>query len=63
MHVVKTIALISCAVSAQLICAFVFTNANIRFSHGPAHIMYKLRLLIKFAIIKHNVHITKLAGS
>ena len=32
-------ALISCAVSAQLICAFVFADAKIRFSHDAAHII------------------------
>ena len=37
MHVEKTITLISCAVNAKLICAFVFANANIRFSYGAAH--------------------------
>ena len=31
--------LISCAVTMQLICAFVFVNAKSRFSHGAAHFM------------------------
>ena len=31
-------ALISCAVTAQLICAFVFANAKVRFSHDLAEI-------------------------
>ena len=30
--------LISCTVTAQLICAFVFANAKSRFSHDAAHI-------------------------
>ena len=37
MYVAKTKALISCAVTAQLICVFVFANAKSRFSHGVAH--------------------------
>ena len=38
MYLAKTKALISYAVTAQLICAFVFTYAKIRFSHDTAHI-------------------------
>ena len=30
--------LISCLVTAQLICAFVFAYAKIRFSHDAAHL-------------------------
>ena len=33
----KTKALISCAVTAQLICVFVFAYANRWFSHAQAH--------------------------
>ena len=33
----KTKVLISCAVSAQLICAFVFAYAKSRFSYDAAH--------------------------
>ena len=37
-HVAKTKALVSCcAVTAQLICVFVFAQARSRFSHGVAH--------------------------
>ena len=36
-RVVKTKALISCAVTAQLICAFVFAYAKYWFSHNAAH--------------------------
>ena len=36
-RVAKTKALISCAVTAQLICVFVFAYAKIRFSHVAAH--------------------------
>ena len=35
----KTKALISFAVTAKLICDFVFAYANIRFSHAAAHII------------------------
>ena len=38
-RVVKTKALISCAVTAQLICAFVFTYAEIWFPHDAAHLI------------------------
>ena len=34
----KTKVLISCAVTAQLICVFVFAYANHWFSHGKAHL-------------------------
>ena len=35
----KTKALISFAVTAKLICAFVFAYAKIRFSHDKAHVL------------------------
>ena len=35
----KTKALISCAVTAQLICVFVFAYAKSRFSHNEVHLM------------------------
>ena len=34
----KSAALISCAISAQLICVFVFTKAEIRFTQDAAHV-------------------------
>ena len=37
-RIAKTKALISCAVTAQLICVFVFAYAKIRFSHNEAHL-------------------------
>ena len=37
MYVVKTKALISCPLTMQLICAFVFAYAKSRFSHDPTH--------------------------
>ena len=36
MHVAKTKALISCAVTAQLICTFVFAQGKRWFSHDAA---------------------------
>ena len=36
----KTKALISCAVTAQLICVFVFPCAKCRFSNEGAHIQF-----------------------
>ena len=41
----KTKVLISFAVTAKLICVFVFAYANIRFSHVAAHIVHYLLLL------------------
>ena len=38
-RVAKTKALISFAVTAKLICAFVFAYADCWFSHGAAHIV------------------------
>ena len=35
----KTKALISCAVTGQLICVFVFAYAKSRFSHNEAHLI------------------------
>ena len=37
-YVAETKALISSAVTAKLICVFVFAYTKIRFSHGAAHI-------------------------
>ena len=39
-RVAKTKALISFAVTAKLICVFVFAYAKSRFSHYAAHIMF-----------------------
>ena len=38
MCVAKTKVLISCAVTMQLICVFVFAYAKRRFSHDAAHL-------------------------
>ena len=45
-YVAKTKVLIGCAVTAQLICAFVFAYAISRFSHEAAQITQ--------AVTKHN---------
>ena len=42
MYVAKTKALISSAVTPQLICAFVFAYAKDRFSHGTAQMKLSL---------------------
>ena len=46
-HVVKTKALISCAVTVQLICAFVFTYAKSRFSYDTAQLISTLLIPLK----------------
>ena len=43
MRVAKTKALISFAVTAKLICVFVFAYAKSRFSHDAAQLGYWLR--------------------
>ena len=45
-HVAKTKALISFAVTAKLICAFVFASANCWFSHAAAHIKHDWQICI-----------------
>ena len=42
----KTKVLISCAVTAQLICDFVFAYANSRFSHDVAEIVLVLSVSV-----------------
>ena len=41
MRVRKTKALISFAVTAKLICVFVFAYAKCRFSHNEAHMIFE----------------------
>ena len=45
-YVVKTKSLISCAVTAQLICAFVFAYTKSRFSHD------KGQIILHFSVIQ-----------
>ena len=47
MYVEKTKALISCAVTAQLICTFVFTYAKRRFTHKAAQMLETGFLMIR----------------
>ena len=42
MRVAKTKALISFAVTAKLICVFVFAYADCWFSHEAAHMLYSV---------------------
>ena len=48
MDVAKTKALISFAVTAKLICVFVFAYAKIRFSHDEVQLMGLLMSTLKF---------------
>ena len=48
MRVAKTKALISFAVTAKLICTFVFAWAKIGFSHDAAHIVKYLQNLLLY---------------
>ena len=50
MHVVKTMALISFAVTVELICAFVFTYADCLFSHAEAQMMFGLPCIWCFLV-------------
>ena len=50
MYVAKTRALISCVVTAQLICVFVFAYAKTRFSHDAAHILWILDKNLKIIL-------------
>ena len=53
MYVAKTKALISCAVTAQLICVFVFAYAKSRFSHNEAQNIVKYPLDLACIVTKH----------
>ena len=53
----KTKALISCAVTAQLICIFVFAYANCLFSHAKAH---NIISCLKMGI--HHLYVFSLIG-
>ena len=61
MDVAKTKTLISCAVTAKLICTFVWAYAKSRFSHDAAQLPLKIIRLMKktkkiAAIIKMKEH-------
>ena len=53
-HVVKTKALISFAVTAKVICVFVFSYAKSRFSHDAAHFIFFF-LIWKAYKLKHAI--------
>ena len=55
--VAKTKSLISFAVTAKLICAFVFAYAKSRFSHNEAHIVYFYLVILSrsFSEIKETI--------
>ena len=60
-YVAKTKALISCTVTTQLICVFVFTYAKIRFSHDTVKIIFfsfpgPQHLLNEFNSFVHDTH-------
>ena len=52
----KTKALISFAVTAKLICVFVFAYADCWFSHEAAHLLHDIRLII-YALFINEEHI------
>ena len=54
MRVAKTKALISCALSAQLICVFVLACAISRFSHNGAHLS-RTKAKINYVTFQHIV--------
>ena len=55
MYVAKTKALISFAVTAKLICVFVFAYAKRRFSHDAAHIFFISMKLPPFLVSLGNM--------
>ena len=57
----KAKVLISCAVTAQPICAFVFALAIIRFSYDLAQLIEMLMSLIEmYMILSHACHVLKI---
>ena len=53
MYVAKTKALISFAITAKLICVFVFAYAKIQFSHNKAHFSVILLQTITHVVQRH----------
>ena len=54
-RVAKTKALISFAVTAKLICVFVFAYAKTRFSHDAAHISLTFFILLIFTLLVRSI--------
>ena len=50
-YVAKTKKLISCAVTAQLICVFVFAFAKNWFSYDVAHLIIVERTMIRISVL------------
>ena len=48
----KTKALVSCAVTSQLICAFVFAYADVRFAHDATQIIIQCTVPVFFSGMK-----------
>ena len=55
MRVAKTKVLISFAVTAKLICVFVFAYADCWFSHGAAHFSHYRELKLRVCFLHHTV--------
>ena len=53
LRVAETKALISFAVTAKLICVFVFAYTKIRFSHDATHIMLDISIYYPLYDIRH----------
>ena len=54
----KTKALISCAVTAQMICTFVFAYAKGRFSHDAAHFLFQISTLFYIRQLDPDIDMT-----
>ena len=63
MRIAKTKMLISCAVTAQLICVFVFAYAKSRFSHNEAHIVGNHLIVNHLDVMAHSCSSTLLCFS
>ena len=53
MYVAKTKALISFAVTAKLICVFVFAYAKIWFSHDEDHFRWSISIAVSLLLHTH----------
>ena len=53
-RIAQTKALISFAVTAKLICVFVFAYAKSRFSHDAAHFIFNWKNPIKISYMSYN---------
>ena len=53
-YVAKRKALITCAVTVQLICVFVFAYAKIRFSHDVAHLLQEFVKVLMYGALANS---------